>query len=156
MTLTNALPARYVVDRPRQETAAPTPCRDVMAPWQARCIEAYIACNLHSTIRIADLSRVVRFSRWRFKRAFKERFGLTPHQYVIRRRVERAQTLMTISSDPLREISVECGFSDQFHFSNLFHKIVGQRPGAWRRLVNAPVETANAERTGEWRQGDAA
>jgi AraC family transcriptional regulator len=147
MAPTSAVPEAYEADRPRPETPARAVTRDVMAPWQARCIEAYIACNLHSTIRMADLFKVVRLNRYQFNRAFKDRFGISPYQYVIRKRVERAQALMTISDDPLSAISVECGFCDQFHFSHLFQKIVGQRPAVWRRVVTAPSKRTNAART---------
>jgi AraC family transcriptional regulator len=108
-----------------------------MAPWQARCIQGYIAVNLHTTIRMMHLTRVVNFSPFRLKRVFKEIFGCTPHQYVIRRRVERAQSLMLMSNDSLSQIAVECGFVGQSHLSNLFHRIVGTRPGAWRRIRTA-------------------
>jgi transcriptional regulator GlxA family with amidase domain len=47
-------------------------------------------------------------------------------------RVARAQNLMVISSDPLSQIALECGFADQSHFSNCFRKVIGERPGAWR------------------------
>jgi AraC family transcriptional regulator len=108
--------------------------RDVMAPWQVRCIQGYIAAHLHATIRMVDLAGVVQLGSHRFKRLFKASFGCTPHQYVIRRRVERAVSLMIMSKDPLSQISAECGFVDQSHLSNLFHKIVGVRPGTWRRI----------------------
>jgi AraC family transcriptional regulator len=104
-----------------------------MAAWQARCIEGYVAANLHTTIRMVDLAKVVQWGPYRFRRAFKAHFGCTPHQYVMRRRVERAQRLMMLSSDSLSQISAECGFANEFHLSNLFRKIVGGRPGTWRR-----------------------
>jgi len=105
-----------------------------MAPWQARCIQGYIAVNLHTSIRMVDLAGVLQFGLRRFKRAFKERFGCTPHQYVIRMRVARAKNLMMISNDSLGQIAVECGFVNQFHLSNVFRKIIGERPGRWRRF----------------------
>ena len=48
--------------------------RDMMAPWQARCIQAYIALNLHTKIRVPVLVRVVRFTPNRFDRVFKKTF----------------------------------------------------------------------------------
>ena len=70
--------------------------RLVMAPWQVRCLQGYIAAHLHTTIRTVDLARMAEMGPFRLKRAFKESFGCTPHQYVIRMRVERAQRLMSI------------------------------------------------------------
>ena len=105
-----------------------------MVPWQVRCIQGHIAANLHTGIRIADLAEIARCSSYRIKRVFKHNFGCTPHQYLIRRRVERAQRLLILSDDSLSQIATECGFVNQSHFSDLFHKIVGERPGRWRRL----------------------
>ena len=110
------------------------PRRSVMAPWQARCIQGYIAANLHGTIRVMDLVRVVQFSPNRFDRVFKDSFGCTPHQYVMRRRIERAQSLLLMTNDPLSQVAAECGFVNQSHLSNLFRKMVGETPGKWRRI----------------------
>ena len=123
----------FVEHRERPRTGG-SPRRVGLAPWQARCVQGYIAANLHSTVRIMDLARVVQFGRQRFNRAFKAWFGCTPYSYVISRRVERARYLMIVSNDSLSQISTECGFADQFHLSNLFLRIVGKRPAAWRRL----------------------
>ena len=116
---------------PKKATISGT--HGVMAPWQVRCIQGYIAANLHATIRMMHLAQVVSFSPSRLKRAFKEHFGCTPHQYVIRRRIDRAQSLMLISSDSLHQIASECGFANQSHLSNLFRKIVVETPDTWRR-----------------------
>ena len=105
-----------------------------MAPWQARCIQGYIAANLHGTIRVMDLVRVVQFSPNRFDRVFKESFDCTPHQYIMRRRIERAQSLLLMTEDPLSQVAAECGFVNQSHLSNLFRKMVGETPGKWRRI----------------------
>lgn len=117
--------------------------RVVMAPWQVRCIRGYIAAHLHTTINTVDLARVAQSGRSRLKRAFKEIFSCTPHQYVIRRRVERAQRLISISDDSLGQIASQCGFVGPSHLSNLFYKVVGERPGAWRRSHGARSATVS-------------
>jgi len=103
------------------------------APWQVRCIEAHIAANMHCAIRTADLAAIIGFSSYGIRRAIKKHFGCTPHRYLMRRRVERTQRLLLITDDPLSRIAAECGFVSQSHFSNVFHKMVGERPGRWRR-----------------------
>jgi AraC family transcriptional regulator len=105
---------------------------DFMEPWQARCVRGYISVHLKTKIKMANLAQVAEFSGGRFKRAFRASFGCTPRQYVIRMRIERAQHLMSMCSDSLREIAVECGFSDSSHFSHCFSSVVGERPSAWR------------------------
>jgi AraC-like DNA-binding protein len=123
-------------DRPRTKTPITS---KFMALWQQRSVEAYIAANLHTTIRMAELAKVAQCTPSRFHRSFKRSFGCTPHQYVIRRRIARTQRLMTVSNESLVQISAKCGFVDQFHLRNMFRKVVGQPPGAWRRIHLRPV-----------------
>jgi AraC family transcriptional regulator len=124
-------------EHPR-EAAVTEPARVVpkcanIAPWQVRCLQGHIAANLQTGIRIADLAGIGRCSSYRIRRVFKNNFGCTPHQYLIRRRVERAQRLLLMSDDSVTKIAAECGFVSQSHLSYLFHRIVGERPGRWRR-----------------------
>jgi AraC family transcriptional regulator len=115
-----------------------------MTPWQARCIRGYVAAHLHATIKVMDLARTMRWEPIQLNRAFKDNFGCTPHQYVLRRRIERAQNLLLLCNDPLGQIAAECGFRSRTHFSRLFRKTVGERPGAWRRLHMKPTLRAGA------------
>ena len=125
-------------DQPHSEREVITLRREVMAPWQARCVQGYIAANLHSTIRVMDLVRVMKYRPNRFGRVFKETFGCTPHQYIICKRIERAKSLMLMSKDTLAQIAMECGFVNQSHLSNLFRKIVGVSPSRWRHTYASP------------------
>jgi AraC family transcriptional regulator len=120
-------------DQPRPKNEATVLIRGAMAPWQVRCIQAYVAANLHSSIRVMDVIRVVQFKPNGFDRIFKKSFGCTPHRYVMRRRIERAKSLLLMSDDLLSKIASECGFGNRSHLSNLFHKTVGESPGRWRR-----------------------
>jgi AraC-like DNA-binding protein len=117
--------------------------RTVMAPWQARCLRAYVAAHLHARIRVADLVRVLHFSPNRFGEVFRKSFDCTPHQYIMRERVRRAQNLLLVSGDSLREIATKCGFGHQAHLSNVFRKMMGQSPGRWRRVHAEPMPKIN-------------
>jgi transcriptional regulator GlxA family with amidase domain len=112
--------------------------RETMATWQALGIQAYIASHLHSTIRVMDLVRTVQLPPNRFFPLFKKRFGCTPHQYVMRARIARAQRLLLMSEDTLNEIAAECGFGNKSHLVNLFRNATGRPPGQWRRLHATP------------------
>jgi AraC-like DNA-binding protein len=111
---------------------------ETMAPWQARTLRAYIALHLHSTIRVVELVRAVQVTPNRFFRLFKKRFGCTPHQYVMRARISRAQRLLLMSEDTLNGIAAECGFGNKSHLVNLFRNATGQPPGRWRRIHATP------------------
>jgi AraC family transcriptional regulator len=134
MTQSDAVSAVSSADQSLPEREPIVLSCEAMAPWQARTLQAYIASHLHSTIRVMDLVRVVQFTPKRFDRVFKKRFGCTPHQYVMRARIVRAQSLMLMSDDTLSKIATECGFGHQSHLSNLFRKTMGQPPGKWRRV----------------------
>jgi AraC family transcriptional regulator len=114
-------------------TAAPAArSQAFMELWQARCVQGYVAVHLHSKIDLADLAKVTQFSRCKFNRAFKASFGCTPSQFVRRMRIARAQNLMTMSGEPLRQIAAESGFADQSHFNRCFRRVVGESPAIWR------------------------
>ena len=107
--------------------------RGGLAPWQIRLVSNHIDANLDTPITTDSLARVVRLSSSHFMRAFKVSFGYSPHRYLVRRRIERAQGLMLTTDAPLGQIALDCGLADQSHLAKLFHKSVGETPGAWRR-----------------------
>jgi AraC family transcriptional regulator len=116
------------------------PIRGGLAPWQMRRVAAHIAISLDATISTKELASLVKLSSFHFCRAFRESFGDTPHGYVMRRRVERAQGLMLSTNTSLSQIAVDCGLADQAHFNKLFRRFVGESPGVWRRArAGAPA-----------------
>ncbi len=104
-----------------------------LAPWQARRVSAHVNDNLGFPITIDQLAGIAGLSSSYFCRAFKDTFGDPPHAYIMRRRVERAQSLMLQTREPLSQIALACGLSDQAHLCNLFRRLVGQSPSHWRR-----------------------
>ena len=104
-----------------------------LAPWQVRKVTSFIETNLDSSIRSANLASMVRLTPCHFSRAFRNSFGHSPIEYVIRRRIERAQALMLSTDTSLSEIALDCGFVDQAYLCRLFRRIVGESPGTWRR-----------------------
>jgi AraC family transcriptional regulator len=115
-------------------SAAPSrPIRGGLAPWQIRRVTTHIETNLGAAITTNDLAALARLSSWHFCRAFRNSVGDSPHGYVMRRRVERAQGLMLTTNATLGQIAADCGLTDQAHFSKLFRRFVGESPGAWRR-----------------------
>ncbi len=108
--------------------------RGGLAPWQKRKIDQYVGERLGQAIHVEDLAGLVSLSVSHFCRAFKESYAETPHTYVMRRRLEQAQWLMLTTREPLSQIALDCGLSDQAHLSKLFRRRVGDTPSAWRRL----------------------
>ena len=120
--------------------------RGGLAAWQIVRVRAYIDSNLHRAIHIRDLSAVAHRSPAHFSRKFKLAVGEPPHAYVVRRRLERACHLMMTSEEPLSEIALSVGFSDQAHLCRLFRQAFGQSPANWRRERGSPGEATS--RTG--------
>jgi transcriptional regulator GlxA family with amidase domain len=114
--------------------------RGGLAPWQVRRVKTHIEANLDGTIGVKVLAELVQLSPFHFCRAFRDSFGESPHGYVMRRRVERAQGLMLTTNASLGQIAADCGLADQAHFNKLFRRFVGESPGMWRRArVTQPV-----------------
>lgn len=104
-----------------------------LAGWQLRRVTAYVDAHLQGPIFTSTLAEVVHLSTGHFCRAFKASTGETPHGYVVRQRIRRAQLLMRDTQDTLSEIACACGLSDQAHLTRLFRRLVGMTPLAWRR-----------------------
>jgi len=109
------------------------PFRGGLAPAVSRRIVAQIDQNLASTITIQPLAETAKLSTGHFCRAFKGSFGQSPHAYIMRRRVERAQDMMLATDEPLSRIALDCGLADQSHLSRIFRRTTGASPSAWRR-----------------------
>jgi AraC family transcriptional regulator len=117
--------------------------RGGLAPWQVKRAAAYIEVNINLNIRVADLAGIVHLSVSHFSRAFKRSFGENPHAYITRQRMRRAQVIMQSSREPLARIALDCGMSDQAHFTRVFRKTVGINPGIWRRLFPTVAPSAH-------------
>jgi AraC family transcriptional regulator len=107
--------------------------RGGLPAWQMRSVFAHVEANLCRRVPIAELSGLVGLSPSHFCRAFKSTCGVSPRDYVLRRRVEAAQGLMLTTAEPLSAIAISCGMCDQSHFTRSFHRIVGETPYTWRR-----------------------
>src|SRR5262249_7653630 len=94
---------------------------------------AHVEANLGTPIRNEELATIARLSTFHFNVAFRKSVGESPHAYVIRRRVERAQGLMLSTGRSLSDIAADCGLADQAHLTRLFRRFVGESPAAWRR-----------------------
>jgi AraC family transcriptional regulator len=114
--------------------------RGGLTAWQTRRLVAHVDANYARRIRVAELAELLGLSTGHFSRAFKGAFGVAPHTYVLRRRIEVAQGLMLTPCEPLSSIALTCGMCDQSHFTHLFHRFVGETPGSWRRNRRSALE----------------
>ncbi|MEL6799525.1 MAG: AraC family transcriptional regulator [Pseudomonadota bacterium] len=99
----------------------------------ARVVE-YIEAHVETPMTVGELAGIAHVSAFHFSRAFKAATGLSPHQYVTARRVERAKYLLC-GDGPLSEIAFACGFASQSHFGQIFKAATGLTPRAFRHTI---------------------
>jgi AraC family transcriptional regulator len=95
----------------------------------------YIEDNLAENISLGDLAAVVGLSVSHFKVLFREATGISAHQYLIRRRVERAKNLLGESELSISQIATETGFAHQSHLSRHMHRVLGVSPRTLREML---------------------
>jgi AraC family transcriptional regulator len=93
-----------------------------------RAVEEYIHSHLAQSFALADLADVAHLSEFHFARLFKQTTGLSPHQFVIHQRVERAKRLIAEGRLSLAQIAIDVGFSDQSQLNRHFKRLVGVTP----------------------------
>lgn len=104
-----------------------------LSPQQMKRIAEYIDSHLHESSSLHVLAAVLGLGVWSFGRRFRESFGVAPHRYVIERRVERAERLLTQGSMPLKEVACACGFADQAHMTRMLRSRRAITPAALRQ-----------------------
>jgi len=104
-----------------------------LAPWQLRKSQQLMLDRLESNISSHDLAKACHLSRSHFARAFKRTVGVSPHRWLLLRRVDKAKMLLATPRYPLAQIAMHCGFSDQPHFTRIFKTLTGSTPACWRR-----------------------
>ena len=107
-----------------------------LSAHSARKVQEFLDQNFTRKIALAEMAAVCGLSSYHFVRAFSRTFRVPPHQYVLHRRVTRAEALIRNSSMPLRQIALEAGFAHQSHMANSMKRLLGISPGAITRARN--------------------
>ncbi len=103
-----------------------------LAPAVCKRVQAYIDERLAYSVTLAELAGLAHMSVRHFCRAFRVSTGYSPHQYLLRQRVERAKALVAAGRMPLCEIAQSLGFADQSQFTRTFRQHAGITPAAYR------------------------
>lgn len=95
----------------------------------------FVADNYERDVSLDDLAGEAGMSTFHFAREFKRATGTTPHQHLIKFRVEHAKSLLAEGRMPLAEVGLRSGFSHQSHFNRLFRKLTGTTPQSYRLMI---------------------
>jgi AraC family transcriptional regulator len=99
------------------------------SPSRLKRVLEYIHDNLEQNLSLVDLATLANLSPSRFTRVFRQETGLSPHQYLIQARIERAKHLLRSGSEvSIGRVAHQVGFADQSHFTRHFKRIVGVTP----------------------------
>ncbi|MCI8359709.1 MAG: AraC family transcriptional regulator [Clostridiales bacterium] len=100
---------------------------------ECRKIKAYIDTHYTSDITLESLSEAAYISKHHLAHIFKQQAGVSPIRYLIERRIERAKSLLAETDMPIQEVAGMVGYADNVYFSQIFKRITGQSPSAFRR-----------------------
>ena len=106
---------------------------DNMADANVSAARDLIEAEFSRQISLAELAEVCELSQSQILRAFRQKFGTTPHQYLMHRRVKAGQSML-LSDDtlPLAQLALDLGYADQSHFTRSFSAITGVTPDKFR------------------------
>jgi AraC-like DNA-binding protein/CheY-like chemotaxis protein len=114
----------------REPAAVPPPPRS--SADRVAMVREFVTHNLERRLPISRLARIANWSPFHFARTFHEVSGETPHAFVKRLRLEKAQELLADTDLPLAEIARRVGFGSASHFASVFRVHAGMSPSEFR------------------------
>ncbi len=93
----------------------------------------HIETDMTTPLGIADLADIAAMSPYHFLRTFRRVAGMTPHQFILRIRLQEAAVQLRRSSRPVLDVALDAGFADLSTFNRRFRATIGEAPGTWRR-----------------------
>jgi AraC family transcriptional regulator len=132
-SLAHALAIRYLLlgERPPYQKA--DSAVSALPPYALRRVIDRIEQGFQSEISLASLAEEAGYSRGHFLKMFRTSMGMTPHRYLLKRRIDHAQSLLKRREISIIDVAADCGFSSQAHLTQVFRKHVGVTPGDYRR-----------------------
>jgi len=111
------------------------PMRGGLTPSTMRRIEEFVEAHLGDSSVVADLAALAKLSVFHFARQFKHSTGMTPHGYLVNKRLEKAKQILTATDLAIAVFAVVTGFSDQSLFTRRFGDMFGMTPAQFRKAV---------------------
>lgn len=137
--------AQEIVEAYVGATLAPIEVVGGLPPRRLQRVFSHIRENINRDLSVTELAQVVGMSQYYFSKLFKMSTGTTPHQYVMRQRVERAQEHLRESQMALAEVATQVGFETQSHFTSVFRRLVGATPKHYREMHQPVSQTTEVQ-----------
>ena len=100
--------------------------------WRLKRVIDFMETHADEPITLADLAHTAGLSRMHFAAQFRKATNLRPHEYLLRRRIEKAKVMLATGSSPVAEVALSLGFGSQSHFTGVFKRFTGVTPRRWR------------------------
>jgi len=126
-----AIVARLVAMR--QQASSERPKVSELVRWRLKRAIDFVESRLAEPVSLADIASATGLTRMHFAAQFRAATGLRPHEYLLRRRIERAQEMLVGTPMSLVDVALSVGFQTQSHFTSVFKRFVGEPPRAWRQ-----------------------
>jgi AraC family transcriptional regulator len=110
-----------------------------------RRIKELIHAKIEDDLSLDEMAQAVELSTAHFARMFRKSTGETPHQFVLRRRLERAKAMLRAPGARVLCVAVACGFKTQQHFAQVFREAWGVSPTQYRENLVGSEETTPAD-----------
>jgi AraC family transcriptional regulator len=131
-----AITARLLASSNR---VAGRPKASALARWRLKRAIDYFEAQLGKHVSLAAVASSAGLTPMHFAAQFRAATGLSPHEYLLRRRIERAQEMLAETGMSLVDIALSVGFQTQSHFTTVFKRYAGQPPRAWRESRGLPA-----------------
>jgi len=132
--LAAALVNGYAVRHPPVRTY-----RGGLSPARLRRVTELVHAKMEDVLRLSELAQSVGLSTAHFSEMFRKSTGETPHQFVLRLRVERAEEMLRSAESRVLDVAIACGFKTQQHFARVFRQLCGATPTEYRREFQGHV-----------------
>jgi AraC family transcriptional regulator len=108
------------------------PLRGGLGAARVRTIQELVYAKLEDELTLTEMAQSVELSPAHFSRMFRKSTGETPHQFVLRTRIERAKEMLRAPDARVLDVAVACGFKTQQHFARVFRHVCGTSPTEYR------------------------
>ncbi len=123
--------------------------RGGLGPARLRRITELVHAKLEDDLSLDEMAQSVGLSTAHFARMFRKSTGETPHQFVLRQRLERAKAMLRAPNARVLDVAVACGFKTQQHFAQVFRDLYGISPTGYRQDFVAHEATCSSENCSE-------